>query len=438
MKKSAELRQERQAEIDAQKRIAGLAATEKRELNEGEITSFDAHQTRIEQLSKEIERAEKFEENQRIAAGAAGAPAGGGEEEEKDKIKKRFSILNALRAINPKSSGKLEGAEKEAHEIGVQESRIAGVNAPEENTFSLPLSYLSRATAQTVSEDSGEFGGALVTTAAPRMVDPLRPRLWLENLGASFITGLSGGDVPLIVDNDFTLTFLAETAAITPHKKAYAGPALSPKRAGGAVDISNRLLLQSSVDVEARIMAGLRTGFSQLLNGAAINGAGGVAPTGLLSYTGVNAAAGSAGVAATWARIVELQALVEEDNGTEESLAYLMHPKLKAALKQIKKDAGSGRFLLDGDTVDGYKYVSTTLIPVLTDGGDPALTVYPLIYGDFKQMVIGQWGSINISINPYSADLSNSLRLVLNTHADMQIANPKAFAKNAFLRDTLS
>ncbi|MNX63944.1 hypothetical protein D3C86_949570 [compost metagenome] len=58
---------------------------------------------------------------------------------------------------------------------------------------------------------------------------------------------------------------------------------------------------------------------------------------------------------------------------------------------------------------------------------------FPLIYGDFSQMTIGQWGAINIKVNPYSADLSDSVRLTLNTHADMQIANPKAFAKNAFL-----
>jgi hypothetical protein len=48
-------------------------------------------------------------------------------------------------------------------------------------------------------------------------------------------------------------------------------------------------------------------------------------------------------------------------------------------------------------------------------------------------MTIGQWGSINVTVNPYSADLADSVRLVLNTHADMQIANPKAFAKNAFI-----
>ena len=85
--------------------------------------------------------------------------------------------------------------------------------------------------------------------------------------------------------------------------------------------------------------------------------------------------------------------------------------------------------------IDGVKAVSSSLVPVLDASGT---AVYPLIYGDFSQMTIGQWGAINVSINPYSADLSNSVRLVLNTHADMQIANPKAFAKNALLTDAIS
>lgn len=438
MKKSVELKQERTAKVEAQQAIVDKATAENRDMSGAEATSFDALTEEIRAFKTKIERAEVVEANELELANRTAAPVpgvGDGEGAEKDKVFKRASIIRALNAANPASNIELSGAEKEMHEIGLQESRNAKVDIPEESRLSIPLSYLSRATAQTVSEDSGSYGGALVQNQAPQMVAPLRPKLWLEDLGASFMTGLSGGDVPLVVDNDFAMTFLAETAAITPQKKTYAGPSLSPKRAGGAVDISNRLLMQSSTDVEGRIVNGLRTGFAQLLHGACINGAGGVAPTGLLSYTGVNVAADVAAAAASWAKIVELQALIEEDNATENSLGWIIHPKLKAALKQIKKDAGSGRFLLDESGIDAIKFISTSLIPTLDASGTD---VYPLIYGDFSQMVIGQWGAINVTVNPYSADLSNSVRLVLNTHADMQIANPKAFARNAFLSEALS
>lgn len=441
MKKSIVLKQERTAKVEAQQAIVDKATAENRDLNDAEIVQFDALTAEIRAFEPQIQRAEQVEANELLLANRTAAPVvttvEDGEGKEKNKVLNRASIIKAIRAMHPNNSEKLAGAEKEMHEIGVQENRAAKVES-DENSLSIPLSYLSRATQQTVTQDSGSYGGRLVQNQAPVMVAPLRPTLVFETLGATFMTGLSGGNLPLVVDNDFTMAFLAEGASITPHKKEYAGPTLAPKRAGGAVDISNQLLMQSSVDVENRIVAGLSNGFKQLLHSACINGAGGAAPTGILTYTGVNAAAGSAGVAATWAKIVELQALIEEDDATDESLGWLLHPKLKAALKQIKKDAGSGRFLLEGDVIDGYRYISTSLVPVLDDGGDPAVPVYPLVYGDWRQMVIGQWGSVNVKINPYSADLADSVRLVLNTHADMQIANPKAFARNMWLKDSLT
>jgi len=434
MKKSDQLKQLRASKVKAQKDMLDTRKAEKRDaFNEEETTKFNDLDNEIEELRNQIVQAEK-EEAAEARAAAFTAPVvtgtSDGEEAEKAKVFKRASIITAINAANPASNVELKGAEKEMHEIGLAESRKAGVTVPSESRLSIPLSYITRADQQTVTQDSGSFGGALVQNQAPQMIAPLRPKLVFEDLGATFMTGLTGGNIPLIVDNDFAMAFLAEGAAITPQKKEYAGPTLNPKRAGGAVDISNQLLMQSSIDVENRVSNGLRQGFAQLLHGACINGAGGVAPTGLLNLAGVNAAAGSTAVAATWEKIVELQGLIEEDNTTMENLGYLLHPKLKAALKTIKKDAGSGRFLFEGTQIDATNTLVSSLVPVLDAAGTD---VYPLIYGDFSQMVIGQWGSINVTVNPYSADLSDSVRLVLNTHADMQVANEKAFAKNAFL-----
>lgn len=434
MKKSDALKQQRHAKNNEQLALIERAKGENRDFTEAEATEFDTRKAEMDALDKQIERQLEVEAVEERAAKAnatrvAGAGASTSEEKEKDAIQKRFSIAKALREANPKSGVSLSGVEKEVNEIGIAESRAAGVAVPGDTNFSLPMSML-RATQQTVTQDSGAYGGVLVQNQAPRMVEPLRPRLVFEDLGATFLTGLTGGNIPLVVGNDFAMEFLAEGASITPQKKTFAGPTLSPKRAGGAVDVSNQLLMQSSLDVEAMIMAGLVNGFRQLLHGACINGAGGVAPTGLLSIVGVNASTQASAAAATWASVVELQALIEEDNATEQSLGYLLHPKLKAALKQIKKDAGSGRFLYEEGLIDGVQAIATSLVPILDASGTD---VFPLIYGDFSQMTIGQWGAVNVSINPYSADLADSVRLVLNTHADMQVANPKAFAKNALL-----
>jgi HK97 family phage major capsid protein len=425
MKKSDSLKIERATKLDAQRTLVTAAKTANREMTDAENASFDVLQSEIESLDVNITRSEKFEANElAFAASNAGAAASTSEQREENKIKKAFSIMRAIRLAKPGQI--LDGVEKEVHEMGTAENRSAQISN-EEGGFNLPLSFL-RATQQTVSQDSGSYGGALVQDSALRIVDAFRPKLFLESLGATFITGLTGGDVPLIVNSDFTMEFLAEGAALTPQKKTYAGPSLSPKRAGGAVDISNRLLMQSSVDVESMIMNGLRNGFTQLLEGAAINGGGGTAPTGLLTYSGINQSATVASAAATYALCLELQALIEADDATEKSLGYLMSPKLKAFLKQIKKDAGSGIFVFADGKLDGVNAIATSLVPALAAGANE-----PLIYGDFSQMTIGQWGAINIKVDPYTQQISDSVRLTLNTHADMQIANPKAFAISKFL-----
>jgi HK97 family phage major capsid protein len=431
MKKSDQLKLERSAKVQAQGTLIQLAKTEKREFTTEENTHLDAIDGEIVILDGQIASAEKTEVRELRAVQFSGkkvtAEGDSTEQREERQMQKRFSILKVLRSINPATREELDGVEKEINEIGIRESRNANVDIPKDTGFSLPI-FMLRAAQQTVSQDAGAFGGALVQNAAPIMIDNLRPRLFLETLGATFITGLQGGDVPLIVKSDFAMEFLAEGASITRQKKQYAGPSLTPKRAGGAVDISNRLLMQASPDVEQMVFDGLRNGFSTLLESAAINGAGGVAPLGLLSYLNVNASATVASAAATYALICELQGLIEAADSTENNLGYIMHPKLKAVLKQLKKDAGSGQFVYQDGLLDGYKAVSTTLMPVLNAGAN-----YPLIFGDFSQMTIGQFGALNFKVNPYSADLEDSVRITLNTHADMQIANPKSFAKNNFL-----
>ena len=437
-KKSIELKQLRASKVEAQGSLIEAAKKENREFTAEEQTQFDSLDNEIASFDGQIANAEKVEAAEARAAALKVTPVvtdlGGGEQRELNNIKQRFSVLKALQSVTANRA--LEGVEKEVNEMGQKENRDAGVTAAQNTRLSIPVS-MTRATQQTVSQDSGNYGAALVQNAAPMMVEALRPSLFLETLGATLMTGLSGGNIPLVRKQDFTMAYLAEGAAITPHKKTFEGPTMSPKRAGGAVDISNRLIMQSSPDAERLIWDGLLNGFATVLNSAAINGAGGVAPTGILNTSGINESAITANAAATWALIQELQGLIEEDDATAESLGWLIHPKLKSILKQIKVDAGSGIFLANNDTIDGRRYVSTSLIPVLEDG-DPAVNVYPLIYGDFSQLFIGQWGAMNIAVDPYSANLSDSLRLVLNTHSDVAIAQPTCFAVNAFLKAATS
>lgn len=439
MKKSDELKLERTAKVEAQQAIVEKAKAEKRDvatLNEEEATKFDALNDEIGKLDKAIERQLQVEKNETILASRAAAPVTtdvvDGETREKTKVYGRVSLGKALRQASPDFRGGLDGAEKEMHEIGAEQQRSVKGSDFKNVSLSIPYDYLYRADQQTVTQDSGNYGGNLVQDDTLRVVENLTPSTFLEGLGATMLTGLSGGDVPLIANNDFDMAFMAETAAITVQKKEFTGPSLSPNRAGGAVDISNQLLLQASPSVDTMITNKLRAGFGRLLNQSCIEGTTYI--TGLATYTGVNTAAATSAVVASWTNMVELQTLIFEDNSTRDSLGYIIHPRIEGKLKTVAKDSGSGQFVIQGGMLDIYKYVATSLITAGWDGTD----TYPVFFGDFSQMYIGQWGAINVTVNPYSADLNNSLRLVLNTYADMEIVNPKAFARNIYIAETAS
>lgn len=435
MKKSFELKQERTAKVEAQQTLVDKAKDEKRDFTEDEATKFDGITDEIRALDKQIQRADQIEANEKTLAQRNMAPVTtdtvDGEGKEKQNVYKRASLFKALRNANPANSSKLDGAEKEMHEIGTAEQRSVNATEFDDVHLSIPMSYLGRADQQTVSQDSGNYGGNLVQAQPLRWAAQLTPDVTvMEKLGASFWTGLSGGDIPIIVGSDFDMAFMAETAAITVQKKTFTGPTLSPNRAGGAVDISNRLLLQSTPDIEAEIKMQLVKGFNRLVTQACIEGTTYI--TGLATYSGLNVAPDVAAVVPTWAKMVKLKSLIFADNATRESLGYLIHPELEGILEVTSKDSGSGQYILQNGRIGTQPYQTTSLI---TPGWDGVPT-YPAFFGDWSQMKIGQWGAINVTINPYSADLNNSLRLVLNTYADMVIANPLAFSRNLFFAET--
>ncbi|MAM27433.1 MAG: phage major capsid protein [Flavobacteriaceae bacterium] len=436
MKKSDQLKQERASKLEELDNLITTRKNEKRDFTSEEETRFDSLEEEIGNLDTQIKREEKVEAAEKRAAEQAAeihnpAPefkTEGGESKEKRALSQRASVTKAIRSAM--SGRELTGAEKEMNELAIEESRAAGVPIPDNSKVNIPMSFL-RASAQTVSEDSGDYGGALVQDNAPRVQMPLTPAGLLDQLGVTRLRNLSGGDVPLPVMSDYDFAWLAETAAITPQKKEISGPSLSPNRLGAAVEISNRLLIQSSVDVESMIRGLIIQGYQRAIDAAAINGSGSSnQPEGILNNSSVPTGASTDADVPSKLLITELVSKLEAANSTTNNLAFLGAPGLKHLIENTKLDAGSGRFLMEKmNELFGYKFVTSTLVPALSGN-------FPLIFGDWSKMFIGEWGSLSVLSDPYSGALSNSVRLVLNGHADVAIAQPNAFAVNKYFNAT--
>lgn len=432
MKKSDELKQQRASEIEKQQALLSkVEGDENRDFTEDEQKEFRGYNSTIDELTKKIEEAEEREEAARRNAAFAASNGKSGvdpETREKEEISQRASITKAIR--NATAGIALDGAEKEMDEIARQENRNAGVSTPENSKVNIPMSFL-RATAQTVSEDSGSYGGSLVVDQAPRVQMGFSPASVIDSLGATRLRNLQGGDIPLPVANDYSFAWLAETGAITQQKNTISGPTLSPNRLGAAVEISNRLLAQASMDVEAIIRAKIIKGYENAINVAAINGSGSSnQPEGILNNGSVGSGSSVNADVPTKALVAELVKLVMEADSTMDSLAFLGSPATDYLLSTTLLDSGSGKFIKElKDQLLGYRFVSSTHVPQLSSNE-------VLIFGNWSELFIGEWGSISVLSDPYSAALANSVRLVLNGHADVAIAQPGAFAANTYFNAT--
>jgi HK97 family phage major capsid protein len=422
MKKLAQLQQARAAKFDAQK----VLMEERKSSESGVFTDeqrnqFESLTAEIRALDAQIEEEVMVVESARSIAALAGASFNVNGDSEERKIKAAASVSKALRMVTAGQA--LDGAEKEMNELAVEESRAAGVPISDSSVLNIPISML-RATGQTVSEDGGLYGGQLVQDNAPRVQAKFTAQTILEKLGVTPLSGLTGGAVPLPVFGDYSMAFMGETDTIVSQKTQVNGPKLDPKRLAGAVQLSKRLIMQSSVSAEFLVRSQLFRAYDNALTGAFINGPGtGSSPFGILNLAGVQQSKVVAPAAATKAMLTELVALVAAANAGEGK--FLLSPQLREILQNTKADAGSGIFLMDKmNELLGFEAIVSTHVPVLSGN-------QVLIYGNFAEAYLGEWGSISIEAD--SLPKANSLELIVNAHADIAVAQPTAFAVNKFM-----
>ena len=412
MKKKSEIQIELKAKIEEQKSLIEKAETEKRDFSEEEKTRFDALNKEIADLEAELARAEQIEAAKKRNAGMEGTPVN---QPKKEKRQRPFSII---RAINAARSGEMDEEMRAMHERGVDELRKIGQDA--ESGIVIPSNLIRGIS---VDGDSGTKGGELVDTTH-KLVDGLFPKLTVEELGATVMTGLTG-NLKLVAGKDIAFSWVNETEAGGETDATFDGPTLKPKTLRGQVLISTKLLAQTTPDVDAYVMALIRKAINKAVVSAAINGDGVKEPKGVLNYTGVNVATTAT---PSWDAVVELETKIEAEDATEQTLQYLMRPELKGKFKTTKKDAGSGIYVIEGKELNGYGYKASTLVPKLNSDAN-----YPLIFGDWAQMTIGQWGGVKLLVDPYTKANSGQVAVIVELFADVQIANPKAFAINKSL-----
>ena len=273
----------------------------------------------------------------------------------------------------------------------------------------------------------GGTGDSFVSTDLMGFADMLRASSWALQNGTT-LSGLVGNVAIPRQTSASTAYWLAESAAVTESTPAFDQVTMSPKTVGAYVDISRKLVQQSSLDVEALIRQDMATVLGLAMDGVAIEGGGSNEPTGITQTTGIGSVSyGDNGGAPAWEHIVGLETAVSQDNALNGSLGYLSNYKVAGKLKQVEKAENTAAFILDGGSTNGYPFHVSNQVPSdLTKGTSSNCSA--IIFGNFSDLLIGMWGGLDLTVDPYSESTKGTVRLVAFQDCDIAVRHAESFS----------
>lgn len=319
-------------------------------------------------------------------------------------MNKEFRLIKAIRDVANNRS--LDEVSSAVIAEGAEELRKSGLSYG--GQIQLP-SMENRATITVASE-----GDDVVATELYNIVEPLRAKNVLVGAGAKFITGLVG-DVQIPIMDGGNVTWEGEVANASDGAGAFSHITLSPKRLTAYVDISKQFLNQDGLGAENLIRQDIINAVNSKLEASILSDFSGstTQPKGLLAYSGVI----NAGTVSAYSGLTDLEATVEEKN-IYGDMAYILAPKAKGGLRAMAKSTKNTQLVMEGGEVDGTKAFSTSHL----SGKD-------FVYGDFSNLVIGSWGAIDLTVDPYTKAAAGQVRLVVNAYFDFQPIRDIAFGK---------
>lgn len=489
-KKLNELIEARRKALDKVDAILQAAETETRSLTETETTEHKKNVLEVKRLGGEItllqERIELRDEQDKLDK-VANIPTRGTPrsvtpvdnevqgEVSRDEFRslQRYSVAKAVREMAGMRN--VTGLEAEMMEEAHNEVRGSGCEI--QGNFQIPLKVLQltgndksfeqwerrkelewekRAmTATGSSQNMGDQGGLAIQTNVGSIIERFYAKLMVRGMGATVLDGLVGNVLfPRHITDDEAAA-IAENGVAPVSSSKLGSVTLQPRRIPVVLEISRQFSMQTSPAIEAYLRNDLGYQSAKIIDQYCISGIGGNnQPYGILNTAGVALLFAGAsvaynngvptftfpgpltnpnGAAMSYADSVQLEKAIAIVNADVGSLATLTNPKVRAALKLTPKVAASGaaatypEFVWENNEVNGYRTGSTTQMPSnLTKGAGVGLS--SVIFANWADALIGQWGGMDMLINPFSKDDQGIIRINAWSFFDFNIRRPQSFA----------
>ena len=325
-----------------------------------------------------------------------------------------FSLVRAIRAMaNPADRKAQEDAAFE-FECSAEAARQYGKDA---QGIMLPAEVLrtwgkrdinSSDDSTLISEDyrGGDF------------IDVLRNESSVMQAGATMLRGLQGNVViPKKTAASSAGWIATEGNAASESEFTSGSVTMSPKVIGAFTDATRLLLQQSSLDVENLIRDDLTKSIATAIDLGALAGSGSSGqPTGIKNTSGVNTTTFAA-ANPTWAEIVAMESAVANDNALNGSLGYICRPADFGTLKTTEKATNTAQFVVSPDnSMNGYNVVRSNQV-----------TAGDFYFGNFADLLIGMYGGLDITVDPYALSTSGGVRIVALQTVDVAVRHAVSF-----------
>ena len=327
---------------------------------------------------------------------------------------RNFSVLRAIDYLaNPSSAAKREAAafEIEASEAAAQKLGRAsrGITIPNE---------VFRRDMQTSPDTAG--GNLVATELSSDFISLLKNASVLAQTGSTILTGLQGNISIPRQGSQQTSYWVGEGSNVTESDMTIEQVNMTPRTIGAMTDISRKLLIQSSLDVESLVRSSLASSVALEIDRAALYGLGSSSePLGLHNTTGISTE-NITNNDPTFGEIVAMESDISVANALTGSLAYVTRANIAGAMKVKAKDSGSGLFVWDNGTVNGYPaYVSNQC-----ESGD-------VWFGNWSELILAYWSGLDLQVDPYTGGASGNVRVRVLQDVDVACKHPASFCLGA-------
>lgn len=342
----------------------------------------------------------------------------------------RYSLFRMIRAclpqevVNKMGGDHVKWQREAAFEMECHRAVEAKVGPSKHGGFLVPAEVLMREIPGAARRDlvagTGSAGGFLVETNNMSFIELLRNRAVLFNMGATRMSGMVGNVTMPRQTTGATANWMTSEAGagVAESDQVFGQMSLTPKTVVGYTEISRQLQLQASPSAESIVMTDLAAQVALAVDSAGLNGTGTGVPTGIINTAGIG---GFSGTTLGIAGIIEAQTDAAAANALFSSSGYVAHPGVAGLLMQRQRFTSTDTPLWDGNVLNGsvmgYRAMSSNQMPASR-----------ILFGDFSQLVVAEWGVLEVSVNPYTNFTAGIIGIRAMYSVDIGVRYPGAFS----------